>query len=126
YKSDSGQSDTKIFKGYAAALRLTFSQSYGDAADSLSNWQGLCRTIEIPVPDTLLECKHAIEDAHVNIMDLLDVHTTGKPVHRLKTELELSTYTMSTKRIFPREEVLATRGPFAHDLQTRGGESHAA
>ncbi|KAJ7301271.1 hypothetical protein DFH08DRAFT_978907 [Mycena albidolilacea] len=117
--------------GYNRALGLTFSQAYGDDVDSLENWQRLCRTVEIPMPDSLEECQFAIEDAHINLIDLVDVNTTGAPVHRFATEAQLSAYTMRTGKIFPRD--LAYKGqllrhllrrifhPPAENLMRRGG-----
>ncbi|KAJ7808396.1 hypothetical protein B0H14DRAFT_3152107 [Mycena olivaceomarginata] len=63
--------------GYSRAVGLTFSQAYGD---------------------------DAIEDAHVNLMDFVDILTTGEPVHRFATERELSEYTKSTGKIFPQSQ----------------------
>jgi hypothetical protein len=131
-------------------LGLTFSQAYGDDVDSLENWQRLCSTVEIPVSDSLEECQfvrlfsalslcleltlhspQAIEDAHINLIDLVDVKTTGAPVHRFATEAQLSAYTMRTGKIFPRD--LAYKGqllrhllrrifhPPAENLMRRGG-----
>ncbi|KAJ7501841.1 hypothetical protein B0H11DRAFT_1713230, partial [Mycena galericulata] len=92
------------YKGYSMALVLTFTQLYGDDASDLGNWQRLCRTVGInPVPDSILECRRVIEDAHVNLMDLLDTHTTGEPVRRFATEMELSEYTQDTGKKFPRK-----------------------
>ncbi|KAJ7745130.1 hypothetical protein B0H16DRAFT_1422369 [Mycena metata] len=94
-----------LVEGYNRALGLTFSQEYGDDVNSLENWQRLCRVVEIPVPDSLEECKYAIEDAHVNLVDLLDILTTGDPVHRFPTERALSAYTLATRKIFPRSKL---------------------
>ncbi|KAJ7036923.1 hypothetical protein C8F04DRAFT_1036144 [Mycena alexandri] len=94
-----------LAEGYNRALGLTFSQEYGDDVDNLENWQRLCRVVEIPVPDSLEECKYAIEDAHVNLVDLLDIVTTGEAVHRFETERALSVYTLTTGKIFPRSQL---------------------
>ncbi|KAJ6576972.1 hypothetical protein DFH09DRAFT_1030899 [Mycena vulgaris] len=108
----------EAYHGYNRALGLTFSQQYGEDVDDLANWQKLCRTVEIfPVPDSLEECERVIEDAHVNLIDLVDVHTTREAVHRFKTEQELSEYTMRTGKIFPRDE--AYKGPLLRHLLRR-------
>ncbi|KAJ7096997.1 hypothetical protein C8R43DRAFT_1244420 [Mycena crocata] len=96
----------RIYQGYTRALGRTFSQLYGDDVDDLANWQGLCRAVRItPLPTTLKSCQRAIEDAHVNIIDLLDHYTTGEPVHRFPTEKHLSEYTLTTGKIFPGGDV---------------------
>lgn len=78
-----------------------------------------------------LHSPQAIEDAHINLIDLVDVKTTGAPVHRFATEAQLSAYTMRTGKIFPRD--LAYKGqllrhllrrifhPPAENLMRRGG-----
>ncbi|KAJ7189987.1 hypothetical protein GGX14DRAFT_483934, partial [Mycena pura] len=90
------------YEGYNRAMGLTFSQEYGDDVDSLENWQKLCRAVGLkPIPTTLEACRKAIEDAHVNLVDLVDKRRTGKRVRRFATELELSRYTKNSKKIFP-------------------------
>ncbi|KAJ7803877.1 hypothetical protein B0H14DRAFT_1631742 [Mycena olivaceomarginata] len=104
YKNERGDLDA-LYQGYNRALGLAFSQHYGDDVDDLENWQRLCRTVEIfPVPDSVAECKFAIEDSHVNLIDLMDIHTTGQPVHRFRTEKELAEYTKKTGKYFPASE----------------------
>ncbi|KAJ7737826.1 hypothetical protein DFH07DRAFT_93558 [Mycena maculata] len=103
-KSDM-QAET-AYTQYSRALSQTFSQKYGDDVNSLRNWRRLCRTVAIvPVPKSLKGCQRAIEDSHVNLMDLLDIHTTGEPVRRFKTEKELSAYTKKTNKTFPRADI---------------------
>ncbi|KAJ6507763.1 hypothetical protein C8R47DRAFT_57228 [Mycena vitilis] len=105
YRFDNKASN-EAYDGYNRALGLTFSQEYGDDVDSLENWQGLCRAVEIvPIPETLEECEYAIEDSHVNLIDLVDLTTTGERVHRFKTERELSVYTKETGKFFPRKRM---------------------
>ncbi|KAJ7301049.1 hypothetical protein DFH08DRAFT_724713 [Mycena albidolilacea] len=91
--------------GYSRAVGLTFSQAYGDDVESLECWQRLCRAVEFDlIPESLDACKYAIEDAHVNLMDFVDILTTGESVHRFATERELSEYTKSTGKIFPQSQ----------------------
>ncbi|KAJ7455113.1 hypothetical protein FB451DRAFT_1143942, partial [Mycena latifolia] len=106
------------YQGFNRALGLTFSQHYGNDVDSLESWQKLCRDVEIaPIPDTLEECQCAIEAAHVNLVDLVDLHNTGEPVHRFATERKLSEYTLSTGKIFPSSQ--AYKGPLLRYLLRR-------
>ncbi|KAJ7675291.1 hypothetical protein B0H17DRAFT_1081364 [Mycena rosella] len=108
----------EAYAAYNRALGITFSQNYGDAVDNLGSWQRLCRVVEIaPVPETLEECQCAIEDAHVNLIDLIDVLNTGARVHRFKTEQELSVYTRETDKIFPSAD--AYKGPLLRHLLRR-------
>ncbi|KAJ7235361.1 hypothetical protein C8J57DRAFT_1530795 [Mycena rebaudengoi] len=84
----------KASKGYSEALVATFKEKYGHDVNSLESWQKLCRAVEFsPIPTCIKECQRLIEDAHVNIIDLLNIHTTGEPVHRFATEKRLSCYT---------------------------------
>ncbi|KAJ7111720.1 hypothetical protein C8R44DRAFT_632419 [Mycena epipterygia] len=102
YKEDRATMNPyELYQGYNRALGLTFSHYYGNDVNDLGNWQRLCRTVEIfPVPDSLEECQFAIEDSHMNLIDLIDIHTTGEPVHRFRTEKELARYTKKTGKIF--------------------------
>ncbi|KAJ7206747.1 hypothetical protein C8J57DRAFT_1404092 [Mycena rebaudengoi] len=73
---------------------------YGHDVNSLESWQKLCCAVEFsPIPNCIKECQQLIEDAHVNIIDLLDMHTTREPVHRFATEKRLSCYTKETGKI---------------------------
>ncbi|KAJ7679165.1 hypothetical protein DFH06DRAFT_1465341 [Mycena polygramma] len=112
------KASNEAYDGYNRALGLTFSQEYGDDVDSLENWQGLCRAVEIvPIPETLEECEYAIEDSHVNLIDLVDLTTTRERVHRFKTEGALSVYTKKTGKFFPRKRVY--KGPLLRHLLRR-------
>ncbi|KAJ7253635.1 hypothetical protein C8J57DRAFT_1076776 [Mycena rebaudengoi] len=99
YKGDRG-----LYTGYNRAMGLAFGALYGTDLHSIESWQSLCRAVEFdPIPDSIRECQRLIEDAHVNLVDLLDVHTTGEPVRRFKTEKELSVYTLRLRKFFPRD-----------------------
>lgn len=47
-----------------------------------------------------------VTDTHVNLVDLVDAGGT-RTVNRFPTEKALSTYTLSTKKIFPKKDVHA-------------------
>ncbi|KAJ7858098.1 hypothetical protein B0H13DRAFT_1640718, partial [Mycena leptocephala] len=114
----SGRAANEAYTGYNRALGFTFSQEYGDDVNSLDNWQALCQVVAIdPVPESLEECRFAIEDAHVNLMDLVDVLSTGERVHRFATERDLSIYTKKTGKMFPRKD--AFKGPLLQHLLRR-------
>ncbi|KAJ7696270.1 hypothetical protein B0H17DRAFT_1054045, partial [Mycena rosella] len=110
----------EVYAAYNRALGVTLSQNYGDAVDSLQSWQRLCRVVEIaPVPGMLEEFQCAIEDSHVNLIDLIDVLNMDARVHRFKTEQELSMYTRSRKtdKIFPSADT--HKGPLLRYLLCR-------
>ncbi|KAJ6553151.1 hypothetical protein B0H19DRAFT_949969 [Mycena capillaripes] len=114
YKFDK-RAGNYAYEAYNRALGMTFSQEFGDDVNSLENWQRLCDCVKIdPIPDTLEECQLAIEDSHVNLIDLVDLRTTGQPVHRFGTERQLSVYTLKTGKIFPRS--LAYKGDLLRHL----------
>ncbi|KAJ7675292.1 hypothetical protein B0H17DRAFT_1207800 [Mycena rosella] len=119
YKLERGRpAAEEAYAEYNRALGLTFSQNYGDAVDNLANWQRLCREVRVvPVPETLAECEREIEAAHVNLMDLIDVINTKEPVHRFKTEQELSEYTLAARKVFPSHR--AYKGPLLRYLLRR-------
>ncbi|KAF7326311.1 hypothetical protein MKEN_00484500 [Mycena kentingensis (nom. inval.)] len=94
--------------GYCMALCQAFELQYGNDATSLPSWRMLCEAVGIlPVPTTVWACSRAIDDAHVNIIDLLDTKNTGDAVPVFATEEELSDYTHETKKFFPRNIAIA-------------------
>jgi len=44
---------------------------------------------------------------HVNIVDLIDKPRTRKPIHKFASEVELSEYTIQSRKFFPRESAYA-------------------
>ncbi|KAJ7236122.1 hypothetical protein C8J57DRAFT_1088295 [Mycena rebaudengoi] len=99
----------KASKGYSEALVAMFKEKYGHDVNSLESWQKLCCAVEFsPIPNCIKECQQLIEDAHVNIIDLLDMHTTREPVHRFATEKRLSCYTKETGKMFPATEAMGS------------------
>ncbi|KAI0751376.1 hypothetical protein C8Q80DRAFT_1097917 [Daedaleopsis nitida] len=85
------------------AMVLQFNNMYGTSVNDLKAWQGLCRALEIdPVPDKLKKCQKLVMGVHVNICDLIQAPTLGKPTI-FETEGDLAEYTRGTGKIFPRD-----------------------
>ncbi|KAJ7609954.1 hypothetical protein FB45DRAFT_340709 [Roridomyces roridus] len=107
YKWERGDDDgDEAYHGFSRAVVQSFIDYYGYDVNDLGNWQNLCRVVGIqPIPGKLWECRKAIEDAHVNLMDLVDTHNTGEPVRRFDSEEALASYTRIKKKYFPRAYV---------------------
>ncbi|KAJ7673230.1 hypothetical protein DFH06DRAFT_58938 [Mycena polygramma] len=66
------------YAGYQPAMARTFAEIFGEDVNDLSNWQSLCRVLEIdPVPQNLHACRAAVREIHVNLVDLVDWGGTG-------------------------------------------------
>jgi len=90
--------------GFHDALVQQFNAIYGTDGNDLAAWQNLCCVIGIkPVPDDIKECKKVVRDAHVNIIDLIEIVRTAKPVRRFNSLAELATYTKNTGKFIPKE-----------------------
>lgn len=88
------------------ALVRQFNTRFGTDVDSLTAWQELCRLVEIPVPGTLAECQQAIRCTHVNLVDLTECRE-GESVVVFPTEVALSSYSRSSEKIFPKDDLEA-------------------
>jgi hypothetical protein len=103
-----------------------FNAVYGTDVNNLGNWQSLCHIVRIaPVPDDLHACREAshihsvpLSLAHrrsyqavyysfINLVDLVDTPNTGVGVRVFESERDLSEYTISTGKFFPRDHALA-------------------
>ncbi|KIJ63547.1 hypothetical protein HYDPIDRAFT_168372 [Hydnomerulius pinastri MD-312] len=94
----------EVHQKFKDALVLQFNCFYGSDENNLEAWKDLCQIVNIyPVPDDLEECREAVRNTHVNIVDLVDTKATGERVQVFRSELELSVYTKATGKIFPRE-----------------------
>ncbi|KAG8221770.1 hypothetical protein J3R82DRAFT_2084, partial [Butyriboletus roseoflavus] len=102
------------------ALVRQFNEAYGTDENNLGDWQSLCRIVHIePVPDDLHTCREAsnsnlllsldlaVRGTHVNLVDLVDRHTTGEEVQVFKSERKLSEYTQTNGKFFPKESAYA-------------------
>ncbi|KAI0071284.1 hypothetical protein K474DRAFT_1669145 [Panus rudis PR-1116 ss-1] len=98
----------EAWKGFREAMVQQFNQIYGMDENNITNWQFLCQVLRIsPIPDSLYACREAVLNTHVNLMDLLDRHGTGKEVKVFETLEGLRSYTKATRRFFPRERAKA-------------------
>ncbi|KAG9311181.1 hypothetical protein JVU11DRAFT_8251 [Chiua virens] len=90
------------------ALVLQFNKLYGTDVDDLKNWKSLCRVMRIkPVPDDLHTCRETVRGTFVNLVDVVDARTTGVKAKSFGTERQLSEYTLSTGKVFPKENAHA-------------------
>lgn len=95
-------------RDFKDALVQQFNFIYGTDVDDLTSWRTLCQIVRIsPIPDTLKSCREAVKATHVNIVDLVDTKATGEPVTVFVSEVDLSEYTITTGKFFPRENAYA-------------------
>ncbi|KAB5593125.1 hypothetical protein CTheo_3427 [Ceratobasidium theobromae] len=101
-------SQAEARKGMKDAMTKDFNALYGTDVNDLGAWQSLCRVLQFPtIPDNLVECQELVQATHVNIVDLVDTKLTGDPVIHFNSERELSIYTKSTRKFFPRDNINA-------------------
>ncbi|CAL1699416.1 unnamed protein product [Somion occarium] len=75
-----------------------FNAIYGLDENSLEAWQFMLNVLRVePIPTTLDECKAVISTIHVNLVDLVDVHRSGEPVHLFANLAQLRAYTRGPK-----------------------------
>ncbi|KAG8741837.1 hypothetical protein FRC12_015529, partial [Ceratobasidium sp. 428] len=85
-----------------------FNAIYGKNEKSLSAWQNLCDVLQLAdVPNDLNACRELVRSTYVNIVDLIDFPTTQEPVELFDGEEELSEYTKSTGKYFPKKSAYA-------------------
>ncbi|KAG6919875.1 hypothetical protein DXG01_015583 [Tephrocybe rancida] len=90
------------------ALVQAFNTIYGTDEHSLQSWMTLCQALRItPPPQGLRACREAVEATHVNLVDLVDLPNSEKPIRLFGSEEELSAYTVATRKFFPRNDVEA-------------------
>ncbi|KJA16384.1 hypothetical protein HYPSUDRAFT_147812 [Hypholoma sublateritium FD-334 SS-4] len=101
-------SKKKAREGFRNALVKQFNVNYGTDETSLDNWRRLCAYIGFfPLPNTIEDCRMVILHTHVNLVDLVDGFNQGVFVTVFRTVHELSAYTTSTGKIFPRQNIHA-------------------
>jgi len=95
-------------RDFKDALVQQFNVIYGTDVDDLTSWRTLCQIVYVsPIPENLESCREAVKATHVNIVDLVDINLTGKPVTVFASEVDLSQYTISTGKFFPRDNAYA-------------------
>ncbi|KII91997.1 hypothetical protein PLICRDRAFT_457370 [Plicaturopsis crispa FD-325 SS-3] len=91
----------EAYDGLKVAMTKQFNGLYGEDENDVALWVALCQLIEInPVPTKLRDCRRAVKNAHVNIVDLLDTPMTGERVVKFSSEEALSAYTKRTGKYF--------------------------
>ncbi|RXW17794.1 hypothetical protein EST38_g8055 [Candolleomyces aberdarensis] len=95
----------EAYEEFRDALVMEFNENFGTDANDLTSWQALCAAVRIDhIPDSLAEARRAMLDIHVNLVDLTDGVDPAE-ILLFPTEKALSEYTISTHKIFPRENV---------------------
>lgn len=85
-----------------ARLRRDFEAHYGDVHDKLQGWQDLCNDVGISIGNSVTQCKKALKNIHINIVDLLQAKKAGRQPIRFATRRALISWTLEDKgRIFP-------------------------
>ncbi|KAF8470435.1 hypothetical protein DFH94DRAFT_771213 [Russula ochroleuca] len=83
-------------------MKQEFDTLYGSDEKDINNWYKLCHVLRIdPVPKTLGECRAGVFRKHVNLVDL--VEGTRENIQIFGSEKELSEYTRTTGKFFPKE-----------------------
>ncbi|KAG6093807.1 hypothetical protein E4U31_006614 [Claviceps sp. LM219 group G6] len=94
---------------FKRALVDEFGAIYGEKDDRLDDLQLLCRKLEVdPLPQTITDCKEAIQAHYVNIVDFVDCERTGKPIPKFAGLKQLQRHTINEGKIFPKEEAKAS------------------
>ncbi|KAF8798628.1 hypothetical protein BYT27DRAFT_6897267 [Phlegmacium glaucopus] len=91
-------------EAFRDALTKQFNSKYGTDVNNLASWQLLCDKLQVsPIPDNLKECRKIVMETHVNMVDLV-----SNGVARVFSSVEeLSRYTISSGKYFPKESVHA-------------------
>ncbi|KAF7872624.1 hypothetical protein EAF04_003542 [Stromatinia cepivora] len=78
-------------------------EDYFGNETQLANWQRLCVDVGMEeIPTSITQCRKALGKVWVNIFDFLDAKAEGKPVKRYSSEHKLATYTLKSRKIFPK------------------------
>ncbi|KAG8782962.1 hypothetical protein FRC12_020265 [Ceratobasidium sp. 428] len=107
---EGGKRHKKAKKGIDDAGVKQFNKTIGTEVDDLSAWHRLFKNIKgEELPKTVEECQIRAQTLQVNICDVLDAAAGGPKAQDFKQEHLLSSYTLESDKIFPREHVLAGR-----------------
>ncbi|KDQ53382.1 hypothetical protein JAAARDRAFT_137257, partial [Jaapia argillacea MUCL 33604] len=94
----------EVYNRFKDALTQQFNAIYGTDVDDINSWRNLCQVLLIsPIPEGLKACRQAVEETHVNRVDLVDTPRTGDPVVKFDSEMKLSVYTRDARKYFPKE-----------------------
>ncbi|KAF9461432.1 hypothetical protein BDZ94DRAFT_1167669, partial [Collybia nuda] len=98
----------EVRERFKNAMVKVFNDIYGTDENDINSWYGLCNVLNItPLPETLNGCRDKVRETHVNLVDLVDLPNSNKPIEIFPTELELSEYSKKNHKIFPRENAYA-------------------
>ncbi|KAJ3560000.1 hypothetical protein NP233_g11116 [Leucocoprinus birnbaumii] len=97
------------WENYLEALVKQFNFSYGDDENDLTSWHSLLARInDDDLPETVKECKSLIKGKFINLVDLVDARDNpGRSIRQFPSEVQLSQYTLSEHKVFPRDHVAA-------------------
>ncbi|KAE8447328.1 hypothetical protein EG329_010886 [Mollisiaceae sp. DMI_Dod_QoI] len=96
-----------VYTRYQAALTKEFNLWFG-TEDDIRSWHSLCRAIAIhPLPTTQRECRDAVRNRHVNIVDLIQwarEREVGQ-VQIFESVKELSDYSFDEGKIYRKDQL---------------------
>ncbi|KAH7883439.1 hypothetical protein F5I97DRAFT_1815278 [Phlebopus sp. FC_14] len=99
---------TTAHEAFKTALVKQFNVVYGTDEESLSAWRKLCEAVNVhPIPVRMADCRQAVRNVHVNLVDLVDREFTGAKIQIFTSEAELNEYTRKNGKFFPRYNVHA-------------------
>ncbi|KAF8798626.1 hypothetical protein BYT27DRAFT_7183660 [Phlegmacium glaucopus] len=94
----------EAYEAFRDAITKQFNSIYGTDVNNLESWQLLCDKLQVsPIPDNLKECREIVMSTHVNLVDLVD----NGVVTQFSSVEELSKYTISNNKYFPKENAYA-------------------
>ncbi|KAH6915645.1 hypothetical protein BKA70DRAFT_1092259 [Coprinopsis sp. MPI-PUGE-AT-0042] len=99
----------EAYREFKDALVEEFNRKYGQDDSDLDAWQTLCARVgmeEWDIPETVRDCRWAIRNTHVNLVDLTEAQE-GDQVKTFETEEELAAYTRKTGKFFPADHAYA-------------------
>ncbi|KAK0192348.1 hypothetical protein F5146DRAFT_927646 [Armillaria mellea] len=98
----------EALSGIRDAIAQQFTDIYGGNAGDLGAWQRLWEIVgEGEMPTDIKACRAAIKRVFVNICDLVDFPATKVPPPLFANAVELSEYSRSNRKIYPKENAYA-------------------
>ncbi|KAI4775873.1 hypothetical protein E4T52_09179 [Aureobasidium sp. EXF-3400] len=82
-------------EGHFAGLGIT---------SQLERLQHLCVELGLEPLSTVTQCKKALKNTHVNLVDLMNARRTGKKVRMFDTYSQLRKYTKESGKIYPKKD----------------------